>query len=173
MLKRRFFYLLCFSFVLLASCDMDTWQEKMDFGDGFVSTAQWQSGNGKKGKAIIGIRTRIGHKQEVCDGTCTPTPTGHKDCQGRGEECPVYANIEMEPIVKSAAGKSDVYAARCLYPEDLSDYEVFSMPERSFKFEDEDVWLNIPAQLLERDAATRCFIIKNITFTKEALYVDL
>ena len=65
------------------------------------------------------------------------------------------------------------FGSVCLYPEDISDYETFAMPARSFKIEGETRWINIPSQILERDSRTHCFVVKNITFTDMPIYKNV
>ena len=47
------------------------------------------------------------------------------------------------------------------------------MPARSFYIKENNQWINIPQQTLERDTETRCFLVKGITFTEKAIYPNL
>ena len=126
-----------------------------------------------KGSPTIGLQTRIGHKKNVCDGSCKKYTSTHMDCAGTGSECNLVGNIELEPPLGNGIAETPTFHARCLYPEDFSDYESLAMPARSFYMEETKQWLNIPQQILERDPQTYCFLIKNITFTGKAAYSNL
>lgn len=170
MLKKIAFYLTGISLALACACTREMPHEKTDKEQKPVeSTAEWVKGNEAKGGAIIGIRTRIGHKADVCDGSCS-NDNKHMDCQGNGYECSLVSNLEMKPIFSKSSTQTLIYIGQCLYPEDISDCETFSMPARSFLIEKEQHWLNIPMQIIHRNPQNRCFIIKNITFTSQALY---
>ena len=170
MVRKIAFYLASISLVLACGCTHETSHEGKDENQQhpIESTAQWVS-DGAKGGHIIGIKTRAGHSKENCDGSCSQTRK-HIDCQGTGKECLLFGNIELEPIVKSLPTSSGLYTGKCLYPEDISDYETFSMPARSFYMEKEQMWLNFPEQILHRHPESRCFIIKSITFTVKPLH---
>ena len=128
----------------------------------------------KKGGAVVGLNTRVGHTKEDCDGSCHPGYNTHRDCAGHGKACQTWGTIEFEkPLSKSISTPLHHFNAHCLYPEDFSDYESLAMPARSFYMEETKQWLNIPQQILERDPQTYCFLIKNITFTGKAAYSNL
>lgn len=171
MVRKITFYLASISLILVWGCTQETFQEEKDRNhqNAIESTAQWVTDRNAKGGHVIGIKTRAGHSKKNCDGSCSQTHK-HIDCQGTGKECPLFGNIELEPIVKSLPTSSGLYTGKCLYPEDISDYETFSMPARSFYMEKEQMWLNIPEQILQRHPESRCFIIKSITFTVQPLH---
>ena len=173
MLKKIAFYLTGISLALACACTREMPHEKTDKEQKPVeSTAEWIEWNNAKGGIVVQIGTRIGHTEENCDGSCTKDGRFHKDCQGTGKECLTLGSLKMEPIIKSTLS-NQAHTALCLYPEDISDCETFSMPDRSFKIKNEEQWLNIPKQILERDKGTHCFIIKSITFTEKPLYTNL
>lgn len=132
MVRKITFYLASISLILVWGCTQETFQEEKDRNhqNAIESTAQWVTDRNAKGGHVIGIKTRAGHSKENCDGTCS-NDNKHIDCQGTGKECPLFGNIELEPIVKSLPTSSSLYTGKCLYPEDISDYETFSMPARS------------------------------------------
>ena len=128
----------------------------------------------KKGGAVVGLNTRVGHTKEDCDGSCHPGYNTHRDCAGHGKACQTWGTIEFEkPLSKSISTPLHHFNAHCLYPEDFSDYETFAMPARSFYIKENNQWINIPQQTLERDTETRCFLVKGITFTEKAIYPNL
>ena len=171
MLKKIAFYLTGISLALACACTRETSYDNTAKGQTPVEAiAEWDPNNTTKGGITIKIRTRIGHKKEVCDKSCRGTT--HRDCQGSGSECALFGNIEMEPIIKSTPNSLG-HTGRCLYPEDISDEETFAMPARSFKIENTDQWVNIPEQILRREYESNCFIINNISFTNFALYPNL
>ncbi len=65
----------------------------------------------------------------------------------------------------------------------LNDYEpiendTYNMPARSFyientEFENGYIWMNIPAQILERDPENNQFRYFDISFTNEAVFENL
>ena len=128
----------------------------------------------KKGGAVVGLNTRVGHTKEDCDGSCHPGYNTHRDCAGHGKACQTWGTIEFEkPLSKSISTPLHHFNAHCLDPEDFSDYETFAMPARSFYIKENNQWINIPQQTLERDTETRCFLVKGITFTEKAIYPNL
>ena len=120
-----------------------------------------------KGDLDFLLKTKVGHTKEECGGTCFYGI--HKDCHGFGDLCEMVGRIGLEPPV-SKGGVA--YSAVTQYPEDFSDEETFLMPDRSFKIEGQERWLNIPEQVFLRDIETRCFRIQGITFTDEPLYIN-
>lgn len=120
-----------------------------------------------KGDLGFLLKTKVGHTEEECGGTCFYGI--HKDCHGFGDLCEMVGRIGLEPPV-SKGGVA--YSAVTQYPEDFSDEETFLMPDRSFKIEGQERWLNIPEQVFLRDIETRCFRIQGITFTDEPLYIN-
>ena len=56
----------------------------------------------KKGGAVVGLNTRVGHTKEDCDGSCHPGYNTHRDCAGHGKACQTWGTIEFEkPLSKS------------------------------------------------------------------------
>lgn len=137
----------------------------------FLSTATLV--HSKNGGAIVGLETRAGHTAKECDGSCNKSQLTHIDCAGSGKQCLIFGSIELERPIKNHILKPQNFNARCLHPEDFSDHETFAMPARSFYIKENNRWINIPQQTLERDTETRCFLIKSITFTEKAIYPNL
>ncbi len=124
-----------------------------------------------KGGNIYVLKFKAGHTKEDCGGTCF-NGTAHRECYGFGDLCDNVGSIEVHPPFSKVTGTEGVYEASALYPEDFSDEEVYGMPARSFKIEGEERWLNIPEQVLERDAETRCFLVRGIRFSSNPLYAN-
>ena len=123
-----------------------------------------------KGDLDFLLKTKVGHTKEECGGNCWKN--GHRDCYGFGKACEIEAGIGLHPPISKGGDAFVSYEASAQYPEDFSDDDEFLMPNRSFKIEGQESWLNIPEQVFVRDSETRCFRIHGITFTKEPLYIN-
>lgn len=175
MKKKCFLGLLGMTLALFACTSESSGLEGNDEDGNIEAVARWVVGaEAKGGGNVISLQTRAGHTEENCDRTCSDDKAFHKDCQGSGRECHVEGGLELEPMIPKAKELQGIrYVGRCLYPEDISDYETFAMPARSFKIEGETRWINIPPQILERDSRTHCFVVKNITFTDMPIYKNV
>ena len=100
----------------------------------------------------------LGHRASDCGGSCV-TIRGrgyHFDCMGYGNVCNQVATVILQ------LNGSDL-TATTTDTLDLTSENFFLMPDRSLNFTDENnkrIFLNIPAQLVWRDSATR-----QLTFT--------
>jgi hypothetical protein len=132
------------------------------------------SSNKKGADVSYAFRSTMGHSSSSCNGKCGSK--GHVNCQGAGNVCNLYAPANVFTANAVMATKANdafqKYYAITWYPEDLSDEEIFLMPARSFFVEEEAIYINIPEQILNRDAKTQCFIIENITFTNEQIFIN-
>ena len=110
----------------------------------------------------------IGHSGQNCPG-CVEWEKGHfvhVDCQGRGYECTVSANVVL-------SGNSYNLTAVTIDTFGLTDQNFFNMPARSLLTEDEKgqpVYLNIPAQLIYRDSTTLQFTLNGLYYSASAAY---
>ncbi|MFZ4401450.1 MAG: hypothetical protein ACOYO1_15550 [Bacteroidales bacterium] len=126
-------------------------------------------------EAVYVLTTNAGHKSSDCGGGCR-TINGiryHADCQGWGSTCTLKATVSVSMIANS-----NKYIGHGLNDYEPIDEDTYNMPDRSFyvenaNFENGHGWLNIPAQILQRDNNTHEFIYKDIVFTTEALYKNL
>lgn len=175
MQRKRPFYLLGMSFAFLVACTPETPLKEGCDKNETVDVAYWMADNhAKGGGSIIGLNFYAGHAKEDCDGSCSDERSFHRDCQGSGRKCNLLGGLELEPMIpKSGEMQCINYIGRCLYPEDISDDEIFAMPARSLRLENVGRWINIPEQILERDSKPRCFVVKNITFTDVPVYENI
>lgn len=110
----------------------------------------------------------IGHSGKNCPG-CVEWKKGHfvhVDCQGRGYECSVSANVVL-------SGNSYNFTAVTTDTFGLTDQSFFNMPDRSLLTEDEKglpVYLNIPAQLVYRDSSTLQFTFTGLYYSNSPVY---
>lgn len=110
----------------------------------------------------------IGHSGKNCPG-CIKVDDNtyvHVDCQGRGYECSVSANVVL-------SGNSYNLTAVTTDTFGLTDQSLFNMPDRSLLTEDEKgqpVYLNIPAQLVYRDSITLQFTLNGLYYSASAAY---
>ena len=109
-----------------------------------------------------------GHTGKKCSG-CVKIDDNtfiHVDCQGRGNECTVSANMVLSwNNYNLAATTTDTFG--------LTDQKFFNMPARSLLTEDEKgqpVYLNIPAQLVYRDSTTLQFTFTGLYYSENAAY---
>ena len=85
----------------------------------------------------------------------------HVDCQGAGEMCRKASRVSL------ISTDTTLYATT-LDTIGFTDLDVLNMPSRSFSLEvDEGVYtyLNIPAQLVYRDTATKQFTFTGLSFS--------
>ena len=109
-----------------------------------------------------------GHSAKNCSG-CIKIDDNtyvHVNCQGRGNECTVSANVVL-------SGNSYNFTAVTTDTFGLTDQTFFNMPARSLLTEDEKgqpVYLNIPAQLVYRDSTTLQFTFTGLYYSENAAY---
>ena len=122
------------------------------------------------------LSASVGHNSTDCNNSCTMVGgvTCHVNCQGWGSICNSTATVN----VKKAAGKSHSYQATTLNNYGPTDGLTYNMPARSFYiayagFTNGYIWLNVPAQILQRNNINQYFHYSNISFTSQALYSNL
>ena len=114
--------------------------------------------------------TTIGHRSSDCGGRCI-TIDGiqcHIDCMGEGNIC-----IQATPVILNQTGT--VFTATTTDTFGLTSEDFFLMPARSLDFEDgkgNHSFLNIPSQLLFRDATTQQFTFTGLSFSSMAAYIN-
>ena len=90
----------------------------------------------------------------------------HFDCQGIGTKCAVSTSVS---IVQSGAAVT----ATTTDTFGLTSENFFLMPARSLNYTDEHnnrIYLNIPGQMVYRDATTQQFTFTGLSFTSRPLY---
>ena len=125
------------------------------------------------------LSAKAGHNSSECGGGCMAIRgvRKHMDCQGFGSNCGLKASVYVNKV-KPDSSNSNKYMAVGLNDYEPTDEHVFYMPARSFYIEDKTteqgyIWLNIPEQVLERDAKSKQFVYSNITFTENPLFENL
>jgi len=126
----------------------------------------------KEGGKPIEITYRVGHTASDCNNSCiiaNGVPS-HADCQGAGNACVVV--IRLWPIGGQPKGEAFNMVVDTLWEPTSGNF--FNMPARSLTVLDNpDVttrFLNIPAQLLERDSLTQQFMFNGLFFSDTAAY---
>lgn len=114
------------------------------------------------------IVSDMGHEASSCDGCIIINgKLVHCDCQGYGTACRVSSNVSLYSSGNSAyIVTTDTFG--------LTDQDFFNMPSRSLfvKYDEKnnEVWLNIPAQLVYRDSVTLQFTLNGLYYSASAAY---
>lgn len=92
----------------------------------------------------------------------------HMDCMGDGRECAQSTIVSLSQI------SGNNYTATTLDSTALTNEDFFNMPSRSLFVEydekNNEVWLNIPAQLVFRDSTTQQFSFTNLYYSNSQIY---
>ncbi len=141
-----------------------------------INTEKESTNPGDVYVASYELSSTVGHNSSDCAGSCTMVGGVycHVNCQGYGTTCASTAAVR----VTRNPGKSSSYEAITLDDYGPTDELTFNMPARSFYIEDMDfdngyIWLNIPAQQLVRNNIHQSFHYENLSFTTQALYLNL
>lgn len=109
----------------------------------------------------------IGHKAENCEGCIWNNGKYiHIDCMGPGSYCSKSVAVVLNEV------GSDI-TATTTDTLDLTSEDFFLMPDRSLNYTDENnnrVYLNIPGQMIYRDAVTRQFTFTGLFITNTPEY---
>jgi len=122
-----------------------------------------------KGSAYYGITVRVGHAASTCSG-CVNTGENciHVDCQGAGTACSVSAIMEI-----SDSGEINFYYGIINAPNELTFEETFLMPDRSlYIIGSNGQFLNIPEQMAYRDEETGAFVLYDIFFSDNQVFIN-
>ena len=162
-MKKTMFIGLC---LILSLCTCNKAEKtQMQFHD---STAVLLNSDAKGSNYSIVIA--LGHHISECGGRCVYFNGRwcHFDCMGFGNICAVSANVNLFQI----SGNS--YTATTLDSTSLTNEDFFNMPSRSLFVEydekNNEVWLNIPAQLVFRDSTTRQFTFTGLYYSNSQIY---
>jgi len=124
------------------------------------------------------LSARAGHNGSNCNGCVMAGGVKkHLNCQGWGSSCELKASVVVSRLFPDDPNSTQ-YFAKGLYDYEPTDEADFNMPARSFYIEDTiyesgHIWINIPSQLLERNAESNLFLFYNISFSDEALFENL
>jgi hypothetical protein len=127
--------------------------------------ATWVSSDPSKGLPQIKIKIFLGHTVNDCGGTCVKifgVPM-HIDCRGFGNVC----NHIVSALLSDQGG---MYILTLTDPDALGAFLDFDFPDRSLfitnPLNSNELWLNIPEQLLIKDEEEDVFVIHNIWFSE-------
>ena len=110
----------------------------------------------------------LGHEAKNCRGCILYNGEMiHIDCQGNGNACRVSSNVSLYSSGNSAyIVTTDTFG--------LTDQDFFNMPSRSLFVEydekNNEVWLNIPAQLVFRDSSTLQFTFTGLYYSNAQVF---
>lgn len=114
--------------------------------------------------------TAIGHLVSDCGGRCI-TINGircHVDCMGNGNVCRHTTSVILNQSGSSVtATTTDTFG--------LTSQNFFLMPERSLDYTDDkgnNLYLNIPGQLVYRDTTTQQFTFTGLSFSNTPMYIN-
>ena len=163
-MKKILFAILLLFFVI--SCQKQT---EDNIQKNYESTAARIEGNAKSTTYSLSFQT--GHQASECNGCVTINGRSfHVDCMGQGNAC---LNSSLVSLVQ-ISGNS--YMATTLDSTALTNEDFFNMPARSLFVEydekNNEVWLNIPAQLVYRDSSTNQFTFTNLYYSNAQIYGD-
>ena len=118
------------------------------------------------------ITVYCGHDKSSCNNACI-TINGvpaHFSCQGYGNQCNVNFSIRTNLV------SSNNYTATTLDSTALTNEDFFNMPSRSLFVEydekNNEVWLNIPAQLVFRDSVSHQFTFTGLYYSNSQIYAN-
>lgn len=159
-MKKFFFYLFCFIFIL--GCSKKEVINLSHSSDG--NTIELISDG--KGMSYIG-KMQMGHSANGCNGCAVINGTKvHLACTGYGTEC--SSNVAF---TLTATREHNDYYATVLNPDEFTDYDVFLMPERSLYIVGSNgEFLNIPEQTVYKDEETGTFIFYDIFFSEGQMF---
>jgi len=132
--------------------------------------ATWISNDidGSKGW-LIKLKIFIGHTEDQCGGKCIKFfgQCGHMDCRGIGNTCSNVVKVMLY------VGEGGIESMLILTEPDAfgNDLE-FQFPDRSLFITNpqnsEELWLNIPEQILVRTSSEEPFVLYDIWFSEES-----
>ena len=122
-------------------------------------------GEGKSAGATY-LCISIGHDGAKCSGCVYRNGQWvHVNCQGYGNLCSTSAAVTLQQIGTAiTATTTDTFG--------LTNQDFFNMPPRSLSTGEggDNAYLNIPAQLVERDTATLQFTFTGLFYTGKPAY---
>lgn len=109
----------------------------------------------------------IGHDGKNCNGCVFENgQLRHMDCMGEGNYCATATSVHIQQIGTAVtATTTDTFG--------LTSENFFLMPARSLNYTDEHnnrIYLNIPGQMVYRDATTQQFTFTGLFYSSTAAY---
>jgi hypothetical protein len=121
---------------------------------------------GAKTSNTYNLFVRTGHDGAKCSGCVVRNGTPiHVDCQGYGSQCGSLFSAHIDTVAGVIrAVTTDTFG--------LTSLDFFNMPDRSLSTGESgnNAYLNIPAQLVERDTATLQFTFTGLFYTNKPEY---
>ena len=123
--------------------------------------------NGEKAIHYL-LVTQIGHDAKTCKGCVLfEGKMIHKDCMRHGNYCHRAVSVSIDTL-------EECVTATTIDTFDLTSEDFFAMPDRSLYFYTDEnnnrIYLNIPEQMVYRDAVTRQFTFTGLRFTVGPVY---
>ena len=122
---------------------------------------------GKTGNSEVILALCVGHDGKTCKGCVWEDGMYvHVNCVGEGNLCQKMAAVQLQQIETDViATTTDTF--------DLTSEDFFLMPDRSLSYKDEkgnDIFLNIPEQMVYRNRTTQQFTFTGLFFSESAAY---
>ena len=122
---------------------------------------------GKTGNSYTIIVMDIGHSAKDCGGCIMiDGQLVHEDCMGSGNYCIAVSSVQLHQVGSAiSATTTDTFG--------LTSENYFLMPDRSLNYTDENnnnLFLNIPAQLVYRNTSTLQFTFTGLSLTSRPVY---
>ena len=113
------------------------------------------------------VFVEVGHYASDCKNSCVVVngQSIHVDCQGFGHQCNTSTSVTLQQVGSAiTATTTDTFG--------LTSLDFFNMPARSLSTGESgnNAYLNIPAQLVERDTATLQFTFTGLFYTNKPEY---
>ncbi len=116
--------------------------------------------------SIFYMVSQVGHDGSKCPGCVFEAgQLVHVDCQGDGSQCNITASVTLQQVGSAiTATTTDTFG--------LTSEDFFNMPARSLSTGESgnNAYLNIPAQLVERDTTTLQFTFTGLFYTGKPAY---
>lgn len=152
---------------LLSSCEE---KQEMQFDNNGSTRNRATLISGDSKDRSYSFSFRVGHDASYCNNACVVQDgkTVHVPCQGDGDQCLVQTNVSVSPSYYNR------YTAITLDSTALTSDSSFNMPNRSLfvgsGVYDKNTWINIPAQVVYRDATTHQFTFTNLFYSDGQYY---
>jgi hypothetical protein len=167
------FYLFVLALIALSCKKSDVvsssdWNANIENDDSKRNEATWIYDDDHSKWSLIKLKIFVGHTAEECGGKCMKIfgEYYHFDCRGFGRTC------KYNVVAKLAEGLNGDDLKLILEDyESLGDFEIFPFPDRSFVItnpqNNDELWLNIPEQMLVIDSLLDQVVFENVWFSEE------
>ena len=152
--------------LLLGACEKDK-----NVGESHLSPNRVEviPSDGKTVSTAI-LLCQIGHDGKNCPGCVLyDGKMRHFDCMGDGHYCAFSAAVQLQQ-------DGAFFTATTIDTFGLTNEDFFNMPSRSLFVEYDDknneVWLNIPAQLVYRDSLSHQFTFTGLYYSNSQIYAN-